>query len=139
MNVPVLAKWHEIAKRHDPSELESLLADNVVYFSPIIGEPQEGKKLANVYLSAAVKVFYTDTYRYVRQVVGDKTAVLEFVNTVYGVAVNGVDMITWDDADKIVEFKIMLRPLNAINLIHEKMGQVLAGHKPVSNLAKRAK
>jgi len=70
-------------------------------------------------------VFFNDTFRYVREVVGERDAVLEFEVEIDGIHVNGVDMLTWNDEGRIVAFKVMVRPLKAIHLIHEKMAAML--------------
>jgi hypothetical protein len=126
---PALETWHRLVRTRDPSGLDGLLADEVVFHSPIVHTPQRGKPLATLYLTAAVQVFGNDSFRYVREVVGSRDAVLEFEVEVDGVAVNGVDLIRWNDADRIVEFKVMLRPLKAINLMHQKMAAMLAMQK----------
>jgi hypothetical protein len=109
----------------DASALDALLADAVVFHSPVVHTPQLGKAITRKYLAAALEVFVNDTFRYVREVIGPRDAVLEFQVTIDGIDVNGVDMITWDDAGQIVEFKVMLRPLKAVNLIHQKMAAML--------------
>ena len=78
-----------------------------------------------MYLSAAFRVFSNPTFRYVREIVGATDAMLEFETEIDGILVNGVDIISWNDAGQIVDFKVMLRPLKAINLIHQKMAAML--------------
>lgn len=78
-----------------------------------------------MYLAAAFNVFFNDTFRYVREVINEDNAVLEFDVVIEGIQVNGVDMIAWNEHGKIIDFKVMIRPLKAINLIHQKMGQML--------------
>ena len=78
-----------------------------------------------MYLSAAFRVFFNPTFRYVREIVGASDAMLEFETEIDGILVNGVDVIKWNDAGQIVDFKVMLRPLKAINLIHQKMAAML--------------
>jgi hypothetical protein len=87
--------------------------------------PQVGKPITKKYLAAALRVFFNDSFRYVRELQGDQDAVLEFEVKLDGITVNGVDMIKWNDAGKITEFKVMLRPLKAVNLIHQKMAEIL--------------
>jgi hypothetical protein len=87
--------------------------------------PQRGRKLAAGYLAAAFKVFFNPTFHYVREIAGSSDAMLEFETEIDGVLVNGVDLIKWNDAGRIVEFKVMLRPLKAINLIHQRMAAML--------------
>jgi hypothetical protein len=128
-----LDTWHRLVRTRDPSGLDGLLAEDVVFHSPIVHTPQRGKQLTTLYLTAAVRVFGNESFRYVRELVGSRDAVLEFQVEVDGVAVNGVDMIRWNDVQQITEFKVMLRPLKAIQLMHQKMAAMLAMQgRPVS-------
>jgi hypothetical protein len=106
--------------------LHELLADDVVFYSPVVGTPQVGKPITTAYLSAAMHVFGNETFKYVREVVGSTDAVLEFELVLDGIRVNGVDILTWNAANQLTEFKVMLRPLKAVNIIHQKMGEMLA-------------
>lgn len=126
MPTTALAAWHQIVAARSPRGLAALLVDDVVFYSPIVHTPQVGKPITTQYLAAALHVFGNDTFRYVREVVGEHDAVLEFLVEIEGISVNGVDMIKWNDAGQIVEFKVMLRPLKAVNLIHQKMAAMLA-------------
>lgn len=117
--------WHEIVRTRDASGLGELLADDVVFYSPVVHTPQVGKAVTTMYLSAAVQVFGNESFRYVREIVGESDAVLEFETEIDGIIVNGVDMIKWNGDWEISEFKVMVRPLKAINLIREKMGAML--------------
>ncbi len=125
MSLNTIATWHRLVTNRDVGGLASILADEVIFHSPIIHTPQIGKAIAQRYLTAAFSVFFNDSFRYVRQVVSNCDAVLEFLVEIDGVTVNGVDMIKWNDDGRIVEFKVMLRPLKGINLIHQKMAVML--------------
>jgi ketosteroid isomerase-like protein len=125
MHPPALAAWHRLVQSQDAAGLNSLVADDAVFHSPVVHTPQRGKPLVVAYLSAAFQVFFTDNFRYVREVVGANDAVLEFELEVDGTRINGVDMIRWNGAGQITDFKVMLRPLKAVNLIHQKMGEML--------------
>jgi hypothetical protein len=118
--------WHDIVRNRDASGLIDLLADDVVFHSPVVHTPQIGKAITTMYLTAAMEVFGNQTFRYVREVVGERDAVLEFETEIDGIVVNGVDIIKWNDAGEIIEFKVMVRPLKAINLIQQKMAAMLA-------------
>ena len=120
-----IAKWHDIVRTRDARGLKEILADDVVFYSPVVHTPQIGSAIATKYLAAAIHVFGNDSFSYIREVVGERDAILEFETEIDGIVVNGVDMIKWNDDDKIVEFKVMIRPLKAINLIHQKMGEML--------------
>ena len=126
MSQSALEHWHQLIADRDPRGLEQLLADDVVFYSPVVFAPQKGKTITTAYLGAAFQVFVNDSFEYVRQVTGDRDAVLEFVVQIDGVTVNGVDMMRWNDRQQITEFKVMLRPLKAVHLIQVKMAQMLA-------------
>ena len=126
MNQHAIKTWHGLVEANDPSGLDDLLSDDVVFLSPVVHTPQHGKAIAKAYLSAAFQVFFNPSFRYVREIIGPSDAMLEFETEIDGVVVNGADMIKWNDAQQIIEFKVMLRPLKAVNLIHERMGAMLA-------------
>lgn len=120
-----IATWHRLVKERHHQGLDALLDDDAVFVSPVVHAPQRGKKLATMYLSAAFHVFFNSTFRYVREIIGPSDAMLEFETEIDGVLVNGVDIVRWNEAGRIVEFKVMIRPLKAINLIHERMAAML--------------
>jgi hypothetical protein len=124
MTDPIKA-WHGLAEKQDVQGLDALLADEVVFHSPVVHTPQVGKAITKKYLAAAFQALFNDSFRYVRELQGDRDAVLEFVVELDGIAVNGVDLVKWNEAGKITEFKVMLRPLKAVNLIHQKMAEML--------------
>ena len=125
MTIPTVATWHELVRSRNAKGLDALLADDVVFYSPVVHTPQVGKAITRQYLSAAFHVFFDESFRYVRELSGPHDAVLEFEVEIDGIRVNGVDMIKWNDEGRIVEFKVLIRPLKAINLIHQKMGAML--------------
>ena len=119
-----LQLWHEIAASGDPARLPEAIAENCVFLSPIVHTPQEGRDLTVLYLTGAMNVF-NDGFHYVKEVVAGDHAVLEFVCEVDGITINGVDILTFDSEGLICEFKVMIRPLKAINLMHGKMMAML--------------
>jgi hypothetical protein len=129
MTEHAVAAWHRVVKSRRAAALETLLADDVVFYSPVVHTAQRGRPLTTWYLTAALHVFVNDSFRYVREVVGPRDAMLEFETEIDGVQVNGVDLLKWNDEGQIVEFKVMLRPLKAINLIHQRMAAMLESTK----------
>jgi len=117
--------WHRLVQERNASGLNDLLDADAVFFSPVVHSPQRGRKLSALYLASAFQVFFNPTFRYVREIVGTSDAMLEFETEIDGVRVNGVDIIKWNEAGRIVEFKVMIRPLKAINLIHQRMAAML--------------
>ena len=126
MRPSALAQWHAIAQSRDAAALDALLADDVVFVSPVVHKPQVGKALTKAYLAAALSVLGNETFRYVGEWTGENSAVLEFVTIVDGIEINGADFIAWNEAGRIVRFKVMVRPLKAINLLHQLMAARLA-------------
>jgi SnoaL-like domain len=120
-----IEQWHQVVKSRDPLALQQLLADEVVFVSPVVHTPQVGKALTFAYLRAATQVLNNDSFRYLNHWYNTDSAVLEFECTVEGITVNGIDMIHWNAAGKIDHFKVMVRPLKAINKLHELMGREL--------------
>lgn len=127
MSVPQhpIAAWHQLVGSPDPAGLQALLAEEAVFHSPVVHTPQRGRAITAAYLGAAFHVFLNPTFRYVREIVGDSDAALEFETEIDGILVNGIDLIRWNAEGKIVDFKVLIRPLKAINLIHQKMGEML--------------
>ena len=117
--------WHQLISERNVAALDEVLADDVVFHSPVVHSPQNGKRLAKMYLSAAILVLGNSDFAYVREVVGESDAVLEFTCEIDGTHINGVDMIHWNADGKIDDFKVMIRPLKAVNLLHGLMRQML--------------
>jgi hypothetical protein len=129
-----IARWHRYLAGELPGGLDELLADDVVFYSPVVYTPQRGKRLAIQYLETASRALAGEAaadgageaFRYTKQVLAGDTAVLEFETSVDGKYVNGVDIIRCNDAGRIVEFRVMMRPLQGIQAVHEQMGRRLA-------------
>jgi hypothetical protein len=122
---PAITRWHAIAAQGDIGALNDLLADDARFLSPVVHRPQIGKPLVEKYLTAALQVLKNETFAYRNEWIGETSAVLEFEATIGGISINGIDMITWNNNQKIMEFKVMIRPLKAINLIHQLMASML--------------
>jgi hypothetical protein len=138
----VVEQWHAYLKGELPDGLDALLDDEVVFYSPIVYTPQRGKAVTTMYLQAAGQALPgegassdapwetpTGGFRYTKTVLAGDTAVLEFETTIEGKYVNGVDIIRCNDQDRIVEFRVMIRPLQAVNLVHRQMGATLEAMK----------
>jgi hypothetical protein len=119
-----LAAWHRIAESRDPAGLDALLADDVVFRSPAVHRPQEGKDLTTAYLSAAITVL-GPTLRYVEQWWSESSAVLEFEAEVDGKTVHGVDMLRWGPDGRLTSFTVMVRPLRGLEALIAAMAAEL--------------
>jgi hypothetical protein len=135
----VIERWHRHLRGELPGGLDSLLDDDVVFYSPIVFTPQRGKAITSLYLSAASVALPGEEspsgeretrFRYTKQVLADPHAVLEFETSIEGRYVNGVDIITCNERGLITEFRVMIRPLQAVNLVHRQMGELLEKMKP---------
>ena len=125
MTPPAIARWIDIIENDRISELEGLLAEGAVFYSPAVFTPQEGRAKAVAYLTAAAKMFSGTDFHYVEQWYGERSAILEFAATVDGKYVNGIDMIHWNYDEQIVSFKVMMRPLKGLQAIMPKMAELL--------------
>jgi hypothetical protein len=123
----VITRWREIAATRDFAGLAELLADDVVFRSPVVHTPLAGKAITLKYLTAAIHVMSNASFRYIGEWRAERSAALEFTTTIDAVEIDGVDIIAWDAAGRIVDFKVMARPLKAINLLHRLMAERLAG------------
>ena len=154
MIADVVARWHEFIRGERPGGLDELLDDDVVFYSPIVFTPQRGKEVTALYLRAAAQTFgggdadrapeadvapegdgesdgaHLRRFHYTKVVLGDDTAMLEFETTMRGKYVNGIDIIRCNDRDRIIEFRVMIRPLQAVNLVHEQMRAMLDSITP---------
>ena len=119
-----VAAWHAIAESRDPAGLADLLADDVVFRSPAVHTPQEGKALTTAYLSAAVVVL-GPTLDYVREWYAEDSAVLEFTAELDGLTVHGVDMLTWGADGRLTDFTVMVRPFKGLQKLIELMAAEL--------------
>ena len=135
-----IKQWHDFTHGNFPGGLDTLLADDIIFYSPVVFTPQEGKELAKLYLMAAGNTFGGDdakkngeiedsSFRYTKEVLSGNQAILEFETKIEGKYVNGVDIISFNEDGKISEFKVMIRPLQAVNIIHMQMQNMLASMK----------
>jgi hypothetical protein len=122
---PTLAAWHRMITDRTPQALDDILAEEAVFYSPVVHAAQVGKAITAKYLAAAFHVFLNGSFLYVREIADERGAVLEFEVEIDGIQVNGVDMMKWNDAGKIVDFKVLIRPIKAVMLVHEKMAAML--------------
>jgi len=125
MTMPALDKWYQYAKSKDRALLWDALHPDAVFESPVVHTPQRGRDITFKYLSSAVKVLGGPSFSFVGEWRSDNGAVVEFEGEIDGIRINGVDMITIGDDGRITHFKVMVRPLKAINLLHQLMGEQL--------------
>ena len=117
----VIKDWHAVVRDRDYKLLKSLLHKEAIFYSPIVFKPQKGRSLALAYLSAASNMFEGTGFHYVKEIVGESEAILEFNAEIDSIQIDGADIISWNAEGKITEFKVMLRPLKAIEVVGQKM------------------
>lgn len=120
-----LARWHDYIRAHDKQALWDMLHPDAVFESPVVHTPQHGRDIVFKYLASADKVLGGPGFTYVGEWLGDNSAILEFNNVIDGISIDGIDMISWNDEGQITHFKVMVRPLKAVNMLHQKMGEML--------------
>ena len=122
-----LKRWHAVIEGgSSPAALAAIIHEQAVFHSPVVHTPQAGRAIVVAYLAAAGQTLGNDSFTYVREVVDGDTAVLEFTTELDGIHVNGIDIITFDNAGMIKDFKVMVRPLKAVNKVWEMMAAQLA-------------
>ena len=127
MTLPALDGWYAYMASHDKTALWDLLDPDAVFESPVVHTPQRGREITFKYLSGADQVLGGPGFRYTGEWRNAGGAILEFETEVEGIRINGIDMLAFsDDGQRIVNFKVMIRPLKAINLLHRLMGEQLA-------------
>ena len=122
MHTNPITKWHQVVKNNDFQLLEDILDDSVIFYSPVVFTPQKGKKITLMYLSAVATLFIVDSFSYTHEIINKNMASLEFELELNGIHINGLDLITWNEDQKITEFKVFVRPLQGLNALHEMMG-----------------
>ena len=110
-----LELWHRFVTTQNPEILNEILADDCTFHSPVVWKPKEGRQVVTAVLTAASQVF--EDFEYVREVVDDKNAVLEFEAKIGGLTVRGVDIMEIGDDGKIVDFEVMIRPANGLQAV----------------------
>ncbi|WFL78657.1 nuclear transport factor 2 family protein [Altererythrobacter arenosus] len=125
-----LKKWHVVIDAgSDPAALAAIIRDDAVFHSPVVHTPQVGKPIVVAYLSAAGQTLGNDSFTYVRELVDGENAMLEFTTEMEGIQVNGIDLIRFDEDGMIADFKVMVRPLKAVNKVWEMMAAQLERQK----------
>lgn len=121
----ILQKWHHAVQNRNANVLDSILADEVVFHSPVVWTPQEGKEITKMYLTAAMYVIGGDDFEYVKEIASKNQACLEFTTKIGETIINGVDIITVNEENKIIEFKVMIRPIKGMMAVKEKMFELM--------------
>ena len=129
----VIERWLDLIGTGRTDELGDMLADDAVFYSPAVYAPQHGRATTMAYLMAAEKLFFAGRpdspptgFHYVEKWIGSNSAVLHFAAEVDGLSLEGIDMIHWNDADKITQVTVMMRPFRALQAVIATMAGLLA-------------
>lgn len=120
-----LITWHQFITNRDLSVLDDFLADDVILYSPVVFTPIEGKFFVKMYLIAAEQIIANKSFEYVNEISRENNTILEFKTEIDGITVEGVDMITFNEKNQLQSIKVMVRPLKAMTIVHQKMGEFL--------------
>lgn len=124
-----LDRWHSYVRNPDKAAAHATLWDmldpDAIFESPVVHTPQRGRDITFKYLESADKVLGGPGFTYTGEWLNDTGAILEFTNEINGIKINGVDMISFGSDGRIVRFKVMVRPLKAVNMLHEMMAAQL--------------
>ncbi len=121
----LIKKWHKVIETDNLELLNDIIADNVIFSSPVVFKPMEGKEITMMYLNAAGESFNMEKFEYTKEIHDGMNSVLEFETYIDEISVNGVDMIEWNEYGKISNFKVMIRPYKAVQKVQEKMIEAL--------------
>tara|TARA_B100000945_G_C20323724_1_gene568936 strand:- start:706 stop:1101 length:396 start_codon:yes stop_codon:yes gene_type:complete len=121
----LIHKWHDVINSDDLNMLDSILAEDAVFSSPVVFTPMEGIEITKMYLHAAGQSFNMEKFKYTKEIHDGMNSVLEFETYIDDISVNGVDMIEWNQDGKISNFKVMIRPFKAVQKVQEKMVEAL--------------
>ena len=126
-----LAAWHEILERNAMEELDPLLADAIVFRSPVAHTPYPGREAIKLVLKNVNQVFENFTYH--RTLVTDDgtSVVLEFSAEVNGRQLKGIDMLRFDEQGRILEFEVMVRPLSGLQELGKEMAKRMAPYAAI--------
>ena len=117
--------WHKIVVNGELAKLNEILDEDCIFYSPVVFSPQNGKEATKKYLSAAAIVFADDSFKYTKELISNGLACLEFELVLNEININGIDIISWNEEGKRTEFKVMIRPLKAVEIIHKYLGEEL--------------
>lgn len=123
---PVIDRWLGVIENGQTADLDDMLAEDAIFYSPAVFSPQRGRATAAAYLRAAEHMFAGTGFHYVNTWIDTNSAVLEFAAELDGVTVEGVDILHWNDAGQLTSVKVMIRPFKAVQTVVAKMAELLA-------------
>ena len=126
MKMNAIEKWYEVIKSDNPDKYDEVLAEDCVFYSPVVYTPQRGREITKMYSPKKILDEKSPSkFKYIKEIISENSAVLEFETEIDGIYVNGIDLISWNEENKITEFKVIVRPLQAVNKLHQQMQDML--------------
>ena len=124
-----ITRWHEMLETRDMSILNELLADDVVFRSPVAFHPYPGKQVVFFILTNVIQVF--ENFSYHREFLSEdgNNVVLEFSANVGDKKLKGIDMIQFNDEGQIIDFEVMIRPKSGLEALAIEMGQRIQAYQ----------
>jgi len=126
MTTPVIERWLDVIENGQTADLDDMLAEDAVFYSPAVFTPQRGRATAAAYLRAAEHMFAGTNFHYVNKWIDSHSAVLEFAADIDGISVEGVDILHWNDEGTLTSVKVMMRPFKGLQAVIAKMAELLA-------------
>lgn len=123
-------RWHTMLQNSDMSMLSELLANDVVFRSPVAYQPYVGKQVVFFILTNVIQVFENFTYHREFYTEDEQSVVLEFSAVVSEKQLKGIDMIRFNEQGQIVEFEVMIRSLSGLQALGAQMGERFAKYQP---------
>ena len=121
-----IAHWHEMLANRDMSILNELLADDIVFRSPVAFNPYPGKPVVFFILSNVIQIFENFTYHREFYTEDGLNVVLEFSANIGDKKLKGIDMIRFNEDGQMIDFEVMIRPKSGIEALATLMGQRMA-------------
>ena len=121
----VIEEWHNFVKTKNVNILDNILSEDVIFYSPAVHTPKIGFKITKIYLITAAEILFNRKFRYTSEIKGENIASCEFEGYIDDIYINGIDVIKWNKSDKIISFKVLVRPLKGVLVLKEKMGEKL--------------
>ncbi len=119
-----IMRWHQFVETQNAEILHEILADDIKFHSPFVWKPKEGKPMATAILTTVTQVF--ENFRYVREISSENQHALEFEANIGELTLRGIDLIELDADGKIIDFEVMIRPANALQILGMEMSKRLS-------------
>ncbi len=114
-----LTEWHQVVFEGKLDLLDQMLADDVVFHTPLYLKPRKGRQVTRFILATVIEIFENFTYH--REIIDGDSWMLEFSADIGGISLKGIDLIRWNEAGQIIDFEVYIRPLNGVQALGDAM------------------